>query len=138
MKIAVIDQHPVLRSGMRIFLRDHFENLTMLQTACLQSFSQCGDDHFFDIIIIGMTEEANGIDKVALRRLMDENPNSSFVVYAGKLQQDLAVSLMEEGVSGYLLKKNHPDELVKCIHTVSKGDRYLCQEVQTPMNVYRL
>ena len=136
MKIAVIDQHPVLRSGMRIFLRDHFQNLTMLQTACLQSFSQCEDGHFFDIIIIGMTEEANGIDKVVLRRVMHENPHSSFVVYAGKLQQELAVSLIDEGVSGYLLKKNHPDELVKCIQTVIKGDKYLCQEVLMPINVY--
>ncbi|SKB51157.1 response regulator [Dyadobacter psychrophilus] len=136
MKIALIDQHPVLRSGMRIFLRSHFQNLTMLQTSCLQSFSQGDDDDSFDIIIIGMTEEANGIDNVALKRIMRENPESSFVVYAGKLQQELAVSLMNEGVSGYLLKRNHPDELVKCIQTVVKGDKYLCKEVQIPMDVY--
>lgn len=136
MKIALIDQHPVLRSGMRIFLRDHFQNLTMLQTACLQTFKKCDEDHSFDIIIIGMTEEADGIDNVALKRIMQENPGSSFVVYAGKLQRDLATSLMNEGVSGYLLKRNHPNELLKCLQTVIKGDKYLCEEVRNPMNVY--
>ncbi|MCF0060516.1 response regulator [Dyadobacter chenwenxiniae] len=130
MKIALIDQHPVLRSGMRIFLTDHFQNLTMLQTACLETFSPSADDPSFDVIIIGMTEEADGVDNVALKRIMQENPNSSFVVYAGKLQQDLATSLINEGVSGYILKNNHPNELVKCIQTVIKGDKYVCEEVK--------
>jgi DNA-binding NarL/FixJ family response regulator len=77
MKIALIDQHPVLRSGMRIFLRDHFQNLTMLQTACLQTFKKCEEQHAFDIIIIGLTEEADGIDSGTLKRIMRENPESS-------------------------------------------------------------
>ncbi|MCF0051756.1 response regulator [Dyadobacter sp. LJ53] len=130
MKIALIDQHPVLRSGMRIFLTDHFQNLTMLQTACFETFNPSADDPSFDVIIIGMTEETDGVDNVALKRIMQENPNSSFVVYAGKLQQDLATSLINEGVSGYILKNNHPNELVKCIQTVIKGDKYVCDEVK--------
>ena len=136
MKIAVIDQHPVLRSGMRIFLRDHFQNLTMIQTSCMQTFGKCDEQHTFDIIIIGMTEEADGIDNVALKRIMNDYPQSSFVVYAGKLQHDLANSLLDEGVSGYLLKTNHPDELVTCIKTVINGDKYLCKEVHSTANVY--
>ncbi|MCF2488635.1 hypothetical protein [Dyadobacter sp. CY347] len=138
MKIALIDQHPVLRSGMRIFLREHFQNLTMLQTSCLQSFKKCEEQHTFDIIIIGMTEEAESVDKVALKRIMHEYPESSFVVYAGKLQRELANSLLNEGVSGYLLKTNHPNELVTCINTVIKGDKYLCDEIKNSTNVYPL
>lgn len=138
MKIALIDQHPVLRSGMRIFLRDHFENLTLLQTACLQTFRRSEHQHSFDIIIIGLTEEAEGIDNSILKRIMRENPESSFIVYAGRLQQELATSLLDNGVSGYLLKKNHPEELIKCIQTVINGDKYLCEEVSNTLNVYAL
>lgn len=130
MNIAVIDQHPVLRSGMSVLLKDHFTDVTMLETTCLSSFKQDKTYQYFDIIIIGLTEECEGIDRATLKRMMRENPDSSFVVYAGKLQYDQAVALMKVGVRGYLLKNNQPEELVTCIKTVISGNNYLCSEIR--------
>ncbi|WAC13556.1 response regulator [Dyadobacter pollutisoli] len=130
MNIAVIDQHPVLRSGMSVLLKDHFADLNILETTCLSSFKQDRIHQYFDIIIIGLAEECEGIDQAALKRIMRENPGSSFVVYAGKLQYEQAVSLMKVGVRGYLLKNNRPEELLTCIKTVISGNNYLCSEVR--------
>jgi DNA-binding NarL/FixJ family response regulator len=130
MKIALIDQHPVLRSGMSVLLKDHFKNVTMLETACLNSFKRNITHQSFDIIIIGLTEECDGIDRTIVKSMMQQYPGSSFVVYAGKLQYDQALSLMKLGVKGYLLKNNEPEELVTCIKTVIKGGNYLCSEIR--------
>jgi len=128
MKIASIDKHPIIRSGLSVFLRAHFCDVEMLEAECIHSFQESYKNIIADLIIIGLAEEAEGIDLIMLKQMIRNNPGAAFVIYAGRPQYDLAISSMRIGVRGYLLKSNELDELVRCMDTVMKGERYLCAE----------
>lgn len=128
MKIASIDKHPIIRSGLSIFLKGRFCDVEVLESECICAFQKNYRYAAPDVIIIGLAEEEEGIDLIELKKMMKGNPNASFVIYAGRPQYDLAISCMRIGVKGYLLKTNELDELVQCMETVMTGGRYLCNE----------
>lgn len=131
MNIALIDRHPVFRTGMRVLLKRQFDNITTLETGSMQSFKKVAPQEPTDIIIIGLSEEQPEIDRVALKRMMRKNPMASFIVYASKPGYELAKSLMRIGVKGCLTKNSRPEELVICVNAVMSGEAYLCPQIQT-------
>jgi DNA-binding NarL/FixJ family response regulator len=128
MKIASIDKHPIIRSGLSVFLKNNYNDVTILEAGCIDSFLEMYQNDSPDVVIIGLAEEAQGIDMVVLKAVMNTNPNSAFIVYAGRPQYQLAMSCFRAGVKGYLLKSNDLGELIKCMETVMQGGCYLCNE----------
>ncbi len=131
MKIASIDKHPIMRAGLSVFLKTHFEKITVIEAECLCSYLATNVYHAPDIIIVGLAEESAGIDMGILKRMMQENPETSFVVYDGRPQVDLAVACFKAGVKGYLLKSNNLNELVQCMESVIEGHHYICYEFES-------
>lgn len=128
MIFASIDKHRIIRSGLSVFLNGRFCDVEMLEADCIYSFQKKYTNDSADVIIIGLAEEAEGIDLIVLKQMILANPRAVFVIYAGKPQYDLAISCMRIGVKGYLLKSNGLDELFLCMDRVINGGHYLCNE----------
>lgn len=130
MNVALIDQHPIFRCGMRNMLKSQFDNITTLETASMQSpglGSQLGE---IDLIIIGLSEEQPRLDRTVLRRLMKRNPLASFIIYASEPDHKPVSSLMRMGVKGYLAKTGSPDDLGSCVRSVMAGVPYVSRQVR--------
>lgn len=120
-----------MRAGLSVFLKTHFKGITVIEAECLYSYLATDVFHAPDIIIIGLAEESAGIDMGILGRMMQQNPDTSFVVYDGRPQADLAVACLQAGVKGYLLKSNNLNELVQCMESVIDGHHYICNEFES-------
>ncbi len=129
MKIASIDKHPVLRFGLSVFLKNYFRDTTILEAESMISYQKMYQNDTPDLVIIGMVEEAEGIDMCILSEMMLSHPKAAFIIYAGKPQYKVAISCLFSGVRGYALKSGNLDELTQCIETVLQGRRYLSHEV---------
>jgi DNA-binding NarL/FixJ family response regulator len=128
MNVALIDKHPVFRTGIKVMLKTQFDDVKTLESGSMQTLGKVTELDAVDIIIIGLSEEQPEIDKTALKKMMKKNPLASFIVYAAKPAYEAAGSLMRMGVKGYLNKNSHPDHLVTCLNAVIAGKPYICYQ----------
>lgn len=129
MNVALVDEHPVFRTGIRSMLKNQFDNIGTLETGSMQDLEKIKQVDIFEIIIIGLSEEHPQIDYTLLKRVMKKNPLTSFIVYASAPDHKLARSLVRMGVKGILTKHACPDELVACVRSVLSGNPYLSPQM---------
>jgi len=124
MVIASIDKHPVLRKGLGIFLKSQYEHATILEAACFKSFQKTYSTQLPDLIICGLEENSQHFDTNILEIVKEKMPKAALVIYDGEPRYSMAVSCLKAGASGYLLKNEELEELIKCIETVTQGRKY--------------
>ena len=76
-----------------------------------------------DISMPGM----NGIE--ATRRMVAKYPKIKVVALSGFAYKQHVMEMLEAGASAYLVKGNSGGELVRALHSVMKGHKFLCQEI---------
>jgi DNA-binding NarL/FixJ family response regulator len=81
-----------------------------------------------DVVVmdIGMPG-MNGIE--ATRKLIATNPKIKVVALSGFSQKHYVLEMLEAGASAYIVKENAGSELVRALHAVTKGQKYLCTQV---------
>ncbi|KAA0988689.1 response regulator [Dyadobacter aurulentus] len=131
MTIALIDNHPVFRTGIRTILTSQFENVVMLETGSIQSFSGGIQQEAVDIIIIGLSEEQPEIDRSALKKAIKNNPMAAVILYyAHNPGFKFASSLIRSGVKGFLIKSGGASDLAVCVNSILSGEPYVCHHVR--------
>ncbi|TDE10510.1 response regulator [Dyadobacter psychrotolerans] len=129
MNITLIDQHPILRRGINLLLRDSFPNLKLVQICTLEVFINLFHEQKPDLIIVGISEECPEINFDQLRTIRKNHPETGIIFLVGKIHYNTAVAGITEGIKGYVLKTNELSEVLKCIHTVLNGRRYFCPDI---------
>lgn len=135
MNVALVDEHPVFRTGVRALLKSQFDKIATLETGSMQDLEKITQLQLFDIIIIGQSEEHPEMDYPVLKRLMKKNPLTSFIVYASAPDHKLARSLVRMGVKGILTKHACPTELVTCIRSVLSHNPYLSPQMLADLKI---
>ena len=69
----------------------------------------------------------NGID--ATIQLHNELPDIRIIALTGHSKKEYIKKMLEAGASGYLNKNCEYDELIKAIHAVYSGNKYLSEEI---------
>ena len=126
MRILVVDDHPVMRSGIRACLRDLDPTLEFLEAADLDEAvqgAQAGapvDLVLFDLMLPGVS----GID--ALRRfraLLDPCP--AVVVFSATDEAEIVEAALEAGAMGYIPKTSTPAILQQALRLVLANGIYV-------------
>jgi len=138
MTIVLIDQHPVLRKGMALFLEKSFVNLKIIQCDSLTAFYESYQEENPDLIILGQAENGSVIDLNLIKTIRRRRPASEMMIYSGDLQYHAAIAGLASGVKGYMLKNNSLDEFLICINSVLDGKRYICREIMNTLVDERL
>jgi len=123
-KVALIDDHPIVRQGLR----------NLLQTEPSFQIVAEADDGITglelvqrvrpDVLIVDlMMPGLNGLDliKQVLKRL----PRLRIVVLSMQSADSYVVEALQSGAAGYVLKETGPGEIIQAIKAVAAGDRYL-------------
>jgi DNA-binding NarL/FixJ family response regulator len=71
--------------------------------------------------------DLNGIE--ATRKILGANPQVKVIGLSGHADEHIVRGMLTAGASAYILKHTAGDELMRAIHTVMKGGRYLSPEV---------
>ncbi len=127
-KIAIVDDHALLRQGLASILGDM---KGMEITALLSSGEEAvnlaaespPDIFLMDIIMRGMT----GIE--ATRWIKENNPSVKIILVSSEVSKDFISAGVKTGIDGYLPKDVDAETLVTAIRTVMNGERYFSPEV---------
>jgi len=126
-RVLVVDDHAVVRSGLRLFLLG-FDDIELVGEAAngeeaLRLFkSQTPQVVLMDMMMPGM----NGVE--VTQRLLAIDPNVRVLVLSSFQEGDLVQQALQAGAIGYLLKDATGDELANAIRKAVQGKPSLAPE----------
>lgn len=126
-RIAIADDHPVVRRGLSQFIADEPGLDIVAECADGESALAAVAQHAPDVLILDLRMPGmGGLD--VLRRLEGLHPEVRVVVLAGNINDDEVMEVMRLGAKGVVLKEMAPTLLVQCIRKVAAGGVWLEKE----------
>jgi two-component system response regulator DevR len=127
-RILVVDDHPVVRQGLRSLLSNHPDlqiigEVGHAQQALDAARQDCPDVVLLDIRLPGMT----GVE--VARRLHQDCPQTRIIMLTSYDDDEYLIGALEADVQAYLLKSVSDDTLVWTIRAVHRGERLISPEV---------
>ncbi len=139
-RVLIVDDHAIVRKGIRALLSeaDGFEVVGEADNG--QAAVQWAEESSPDVILMDLLMP--GMDGIeATRQITSRRPGARVLVLTSFAADDKVFPAIKAGASGYLLKDSSPDELVRAIRQVHRGEpslhptiaRKLLQEVARPV-----
>jgi DNA-binding NarL/FixJ family response regulator len=127
-KILLVDDHPILREGMRSLLERQPDMEVVGEAgdgaAALRLVEQLDPDLILlDVNMPGM----DGID--VTRRLRQDHPRVKVLALSMHLRKTFVSEMLLSGAAGYILKDSTFAEVLDAIRTVLRGQRYVTGRV---------
>jgi len=127
-KILLVDDHRMLREGLRAMLEREPD---------LEVVGEAGDGHAAvaaaralvpDVIVMDISMPGlNGLE--ATRHILAEQPGVRVVGLSMHSDRRYLRAVFEAGATGYLLKNAASDELVQAIRAVARGQHYVSPSI---------
>lgn len=127
-RVIIADDHEIVLEGLGLLLKNE-KDIEVVGVATdgrkvLELVASLRPDVVvMDIAMPGM----NGIE--ATRRLVAAHPEIKVVALSAHSHNQYVLEMLEAGASAYITKGNARSELVRALHAVMKGQKYLCPEV---------
>jgi two-component system invasion response regulator UvrY len=123
MNILIVDDHAIVRAGLRRLLRGLFDG-EVLEAATGREALALARTRSLDLVLLDMNlPELGGLE--LLNRLATVAPNLPVLVLSMHAEPLYVTRAMEAGARGYVSKNVAPDELVTAIKQVATGGRYV-------------
>ena len=126
--IGIVDDHAIVRSGLRQFLSEHVDLRVVAEASNGREAIDLVRNHQVDVLLMDISmPDQSGVDALAMLRA--KAPDMGILILSGYPEEHYAISLIRQGASGYLNKECEPKEIVEAIRTISLGKRYLTPSV---------
>jgi NarL family two-component system response regulator LiaR len=119
--VLVVDDHAVVREGLRTFL-DLQDGIDVVGEAA-DGNAAIDEARRLDPDVILMDLVMPELDGVgAMRVLREQAPRSRVIVLTSFLDDERLLPAIQAGAAGYLLKNAQPAELARAIHAAQRGE----------------
>ncbi|MER7210368.1 response regulator transcription factor [Streptosporangium sp. NPDC000239] len=124
LRVVIADDEDLTRTGLRIII-DSEPGLTVVGEAADGAGALTAARELRPDVVL-MDVRMPAVDGVqAIRHLLSPPEPPKIIVITTFGNDDLVYEALRAGVSGFLLRRTRPDELVQAIRTVAAGDRLL-------------
>lgn len=128
MNIIVCDDHPIVREGLARIMGAEADVAAVHEAESGERLLELVRDRPCDLIVLDISlPTRSGLD--ILRQLRQEQPRLPVLMLSVHAADQYAVRALRAGASGYLTKDLAPEELIKAIRAVKRGQRYLTTDV---------
>lgn len=122
-KIALVDDHKILRDGIKISLIGNDEIVLVLDCANAEEFLTKYKSYNTDVFVIDMN--LPGMEGEELTKLLlAENPETKVLILSALVDEESVMRAVKAGATGYLSKDAGTEELIEAIKTIYDGDEY--------------
>jgi len=123
-RILLVDDHAVVRTGFRLLLQSQAEIEVVAEAdsgeAAYQRYLECTPDIVvMDIAMPGM----GGLE--ALRRIQAQDPKARVLALSAYDDPMHARRALQQGALGFLSKRSAPEALIEAIATIAAGQHYI-------------
>jgi NarL family two-component system response regulator LiaR len=123
-RILLVDDHPVVRKGIRAMLES--EEGMQVAGECAdgaQAVEQYADLRPDVVLMDLVMPHMDGIQ--AIRRILENDAGARILVLTSFSSDDKVFAALQAGAAGYLLKDSDPDDLLRAIRQVYRGESSL-------------
>ena len=122
--IVVVDDHPIVRQGLRHLLETEPEFRVAGEAEDGIEAIQLSEQLKPDILVLDMMMPSlNGLE--VLRRIKHVSPTTRTIIFSMQSADAYVLEALKNGAVGYVLKETGPSELVNAVHQVVQGNQYL-------------
>ena len=123
-RIAIVDDHALVRAGLRQFFNEHVDLRIVAECASGREVMDVVRQQAADVVVLDIAMPGqNGIE--ALVDIKAHAPDLAVLILSSYPEEHYATKLLSQGASGYLAKDCEPDEIIKAIRVVALGRRYI-------------
>ena len=123
-KIFIADDHLLIREGFKKFIDKEVDMTVVGEAQNAAEVHEFLNHEECDVIVLDINMPGkSGLDLLA--ELKDMNLKSKILILSMHPEDRFAVRALKLGASGYITKESAPDELIKAIHKVNEGRKYV-------------
>jgi len=131
-KIAIADDHKLIRAGMSMILKENVNFQVVQQAANGKELIDNIQSTRPDVVLLDLEMPVlSGKDTlIAIRKT---NPDIKVLVLTMHNNQAFIIQMMELGANGYIIKDTDPEEVVRAINRVMESGYYFSDQVSIAM-----
>ena len=127
-RIVIVDDHAIVRTGLRQYFSEQVGLRVTGEAANGREALELVRKGDLDVLLMDLSmPDHSGVD--ALAAIKARAPELPVLILSGFPEAHYATTLLKQGASGYLNKECDPEEIVKAIHTVHRGRKYISTAV---------
>jgi len=129
LKVHIIDDHEVVRMGMKMVLSDSFPDVIVSDSTTFPEGLATIAIEPFDLIVLDINvpggEETKMVDLIRLHQ-----PDIKILVFSALDEEKHALRYLQAGANGFLHKNSGKEQYEAAIKSVLRNDRYLSSSMQ--------
>ena len=128
MRILLVDDHAVVRSGMRQMLVENFSNVQIGEAADAREAIEAVRNEDWDVMFLDIRLPGrSGVE--VLQQVKATNPGLPVLILSTYPESQYAVRLIRAGAAGYLSKDAEEEEICRAVKQAMAGRKYISAEV---------
>lgn len=134
LKIAVVDDHDLIREGLKAILEGHGVGSVEKFGSAFALLSRLGEGVDFDFYVIDI--ELPDVDGLTLTgKIRAINPDARIIVSTIHDEIWTLRKLIAYNVDGIIYKSGDSEEVVTAIHEIQDGRKYYCEQVTNTLDL---
>lgn len=126
-RVLLVDDHDVVRKGIRAILEDRFASIAICEASggdeALRALSAPAP---FDAVILDLSMPGrSGIDLLA--EIKHRHPKLPVLIMSLHGEEQFAVRALRAGAAGYLTKSAASEQLISAFERIVRGGRYISE-----------
>jgi DNA-binding NarL/FixJ family response regulator len=123
-RILLVDDHEVVREGLKAILNGHPNFEVVAEAATARDAVEKTRTHKPDVVVMDIRlKGGSGIE--ACQEITSQFPNAKVIMLTSYAEDEMLFSAIRAGASGYVLKLIGGDDLVRAIEAVGRGEALL-------------
>ena len=123
MKCLIVDDHPVVRQGIRSLLEKELRNVEISDAPTAQAAVDEGSNGATDVAVVDPRGAGGEVDEIV--GLLRKRLGCAIVVFTSNGGARLLAEALKAGVKGYVRKDSPPEDLVRAIRAAREGNFYV-------------
>jgi two-component system response regulator DevR len=123
-RILIVDDHEVVRLGLRTLLNRHPDFTVVDEAATAKEAVRKTLVHRPDVVVMDIRlPGASGID--ACRKIAEQAPESKVIMLTSYAEDEMLFDAISAGACGYVLKQIGSGDLIQAVEAVGRGEALL-------------
>lgn len=123
-RLAIVDDHPIVRSGLVKILKEEEDMDVVVEANGHVQFYESLKDNELDVAILDISMPGkNGLE--IAKEIKQEYPALKILILSMHPEDRFSVRAFKAGASGYVTKESAAQELVNAIRKIHDGGKYI-------------
>lgn len=128
LSVVVVDDHPIVRAGMRTTLDDIEEIAVVAEGSSGDDALRLVEQHRPDVLVLDVNlPDTSGIE--VTRRLCEAGTETAILILTVHGDRETVFGLLESGATGYVLKDEALEMLPDAVRAAARGESWLSPAV---------